>query len=163
MPDVGASGQGIPDLWHQQRAISSSFIPKSGSLGVMVERPSLTPPGATPMWPQPSPTWHWCTKNSASTPTPKNVDRRGGDLGSPNRPEEVSSPQGRGQCRSKIHLGKPGAKRHAISPDSSVDPPRFIDTDYYSPELKLILAREYRERNGGMNMIKYHRIYPLKR
>jgi hypothetical protein len=40
--------------------------------------------------------------------------------------------------------------------------PRFIDTDYFSPELKLILAREYRERNGGTNMIKYDRIYPLK-
>jgi hypothetical protein len=49
------------------------------------------------------------------------------------------------------------------SESRSVDPPRFIDTDYFSPELKLILAREYRERNGGTNMIKYDRIYPLKR
>jgi hypothetical protein len=49
------------------------------------------------------------------------------------------------------------------SESRSVDPPRFIDTDYYSPELKLILAREYRERNGGTSMIKYDRIYPLKR
>jgi hypothetical protein len=49
------------------------------------------------------------------------------------------------------------------SESRSADPPRFIDTDYYSPELKLILAREYRERNGGTNMIKYDRIYPMKR
>src|SRR5205085_763669 len=33
------------------------------------------------------------------------------------------------------------------SESRSVDPPRFVDTDYYSPELKLILAKEYRERN----------------
>jgi hypothetical protein len=49
------------------------------------------------------------------------------------------------------------------SESRSAGPPRFIDTDYYSPELELILAREYRERNGGTNMIKYDRIYPLKR
>jgi hypothetical protein len=49
------------------------------------------------------------------------------------------------------------------SESRSADLPRFIDTDYYSLELKLILAREYRERNGGTNMIKYDRIYPLKR
>jgi len=35
---------GIPDLWHQKRVISSSFIPKSGSFGVMLlQRPSMTP------------------------------------------------------------------------------------------------------------------------
>jgi hypothetical protein len=43
MPDVGGSSQGILDLWHQQRAISSSFILKPGSLGVLLERPTLTP------------------------------------------------------------------------------------------------------------------------
>jgi hypothetical protein len=49
------------------------------------------------------------------------------------------------------------------SESRSADPPRFIDTDYYSPELKLILAKEYRESNGGTHTIKYDRIYPLKR
>ena len=43
------------------------------------------------------------------------------------------------------------------------EPPRFVDTDYYSPELKLILAREYRENNGGTHTVKYDRIYSLKR
>jgi len=43
------------------------------------------------------------------------------------------------------------------------EPPRFVDTDYYSPMLKLVLAKEYRESNGGTHTIKYDRIYPLKR
>ncbi len=45
----------------------------------------------------------------------------------------------------------------------SAEPPRFVYTDYYSPELKLILAKEYYESNGGTHTIKYDRIYPLKR
>jgi hypothetical protein len=48
------------------------------------------------------------------------------------------------------------------SESRSTDPPRFVDTDYYSPELKLILAREYRESNGGTHTVKYDRIYALK-
>jgi hypothetical protein len=49
------------------------------------------------------------------------------------------------------------------SESRGVGPARFVDTDYYSPELKLILAKEYRESNGGTHTIKYDRIYPLKR
>jgi len=49
------------------------------------------------------------------------------------------------------------------SESRSAEPPRFVDTDYYSPELKLVLAKEYRERNGGTHTIKYDRIYSLKR
>jgi hypothetical protein len=49
------------------------------------------------------------------------------------------------------------------SESRGIDPPRFVDTDYYSQELKLILAKEYREKNGGTRMIKYDRIYPVQR
>jgi hypothetical protein len=49
------------------------------------------------------------------------------------------------------------------SESRTADPPRFVYTDYYSPELKLVLAKEYRESNGGTHTIKYDRIYPLKR
>jgi hypothetical protein len=49
------------------------------------------------------------------------------------------------------------------SESRSTDPPRFVHTDYYSPELKLILGKEYRENNGGTHIIKYDRIYPMKR
>jgi hypothetical protein len=49
------------------------------------------------------------------------------------------------------------------SESRSAEPPRFVYTDYYSPELKLVLAKEYRESNGGTHTIKYDRIYPLKR
>jgi hypothetical protein len=49
------------------------------------------------------------------------------------------------------------------SESRTAEPPRFVDTDYYSPELKLILAREYRENNGGTHTVKYDRIYSRKR
>lgn len=49
------------------------------------------------------------------------------------------------------------------SESRSAAPPRFAYTDYYSPALKLILAREYPEKNGGTHTIKYDRIYPVKR
>jgi hypothetical protein len=48
------------------------------------------------------------------------------------------------------------------SESRGADAPRFVDTDYYSPVLKLILAKEYRESSGGTQAIKYDRIYPLK-
>jgi hypothetical protein len=49
------------------------------------------------------------------------------------------------------------------SESRSAQPPRFVYIDYYSPELKLVLAKEYRENSGGTHTIKYDRIYPLKR
>jgi hypothetical protein len=41
-------------------------------------------------------------------------------------------------------------------------PLQFIDTDYYAPELKLIIGREYKEDGGRTNLIKFDRIYPIK-
>jgi len=38
---------------------------------------------------------------------------------------------------------------------------RFVNTDYYLPELKLILAKEYREPDGKTHLNKFDRIYPL--
>jgi len=49
------------------------------------------------------------------------------------------------------------------SESRSTDPPKFVDTDYYSRELKLILAKEYRYTNGRERLIKFDRIYPLNR
>jgi hypothetical protein len=49
--------------------------------------------------------------------------------------------------------------------ESSGDGPfRFIDTDYYAPGLKLVIAKEYRDRSGGdrTTLIKFDRIYPIK-
>jgi hypothetical protein len=41
--------------------------------------------------------------------------------------------------------------------------PRFINFDHYAPELKLVLAKEYREGDGRTTLIKFDKIYPLKR
>jgi hypothetical protein len=42
-------------------------------------------------------------------------------------------------------------------------PARFVDTDYYSPELRLSLAKEWRgSSGGGTHTNKYDRIYSLK-
>jgi len=36
-------------------------------------------------------------------------------------------------------------------------------TDYYSPELKLVIAKEYRDSDSKTTMIKFDRIYPIQR
>lgn len=41
--------------------------------------------------------------------------------------------------------------------------PVFVETDYYSPVLKLIIAKEFKERDGRASLNKFDRIYPLKR
>ena len=45
---------------------------------------------------------------------------------------------------------------------TSAVPPQFAYVDLYSPDLKLVLAREYKHRNGQTNVVKFDRIYPLK-
>jgi hypothetical protein len=44
----------------------------------------------------------------------------------------------------------------------SAAPPSFAYTEFYSPELKLIVGREYKEPDGRSELIKYDRIYPIK-
>ena len=39
----------------------------------------------------------------------------------------------------------------------------FINTDYYAPELKLVLAKEYRESDGRTTLNKFEKIYPTPR
>jgi hypothetical protein len=39
--------------------------------------------------------------------------------------------------------------------------PRLISTDYYSPDLKLVLAREY-DRGARREIVKFDRIYTIK-
>ena len=41
--------------------------------------------------------------------------------------------------------------------------PVFLYTDYYAPDLKLILAKEYRERDGSKTLNKFDNIYPSAR
>ena len=37
--------------------------------------------------------------------------------------------------------------------------PRFVNNDYYSPDLKMVIAKEYKKAGGATNWIKYDRIY----
>ena len=48
------------------------------------------------------------------------------------------------------------------SESHSAVPPQFVYTELYSPDLKLILGREFNHAGGKTNLIKYDRIYPLK-
>ena len=41
--------------------------------------------------------------------------------------------------------------------------PRFLNSDYYSPILKIVIAKEYRNSNGTTTWIKYDRITPADR
>lgn len=40
-------------------------------------------------------------------------------------------------------------------------PLRLINTDYYAPDIKLIIAKEYNDRDGRTTLIKFDKIYPL--
>jgi hypothetical protein len=40
--------------------------------------------------------------------------------------------------------------------------PVFFSTDYYSPDLKLIVAKQFKEPNGASLLNKYDKIYPAK-
>lgn len=40
--------------------------------------------------------------------------------------------------------------------------PAFFRTDYYAPDLKLIIGKEFKERDGMSPLNKYDRIYPMK-
>ena len=40
--------------------------------------------------------------------------------------------------------------------------PRFLDTDYYSPALNLVIAKEYQDGGNPNDLIKFDRIYSIK-
>jgi hypothetical protein len=44
----------------------------------------------------------------------------------------------------------------------SAVPPQYAYTDLYSPDLELVLGREYKRPGQEMHVVKYDRIYPLK-
>jgi hypothetical protein len=52
--------------------------------------------------------------------------------------------------------------RIAWNESTSAVPPQFAFTVLYSPDLKLVLGREYRHGGGRTNVIKFDRIYPVK-
>ncbi len=39
--------------------------------------------------------------------------------------------------------------------------PRYIYTDYYAPDLKLVLMKEYKETNGRSTFVKFDKIYSI--
>jgi hypothetical protein len=44
----------------------------------------------------------------------------------------------------------------------SAVPPQCAYTELYSPDLELVLGREYKDPGQEMHVVKYDRIYPLK-
>jgi len=47
------------------------------------------------------------------------------------------------------------------SESTSAAPPQYAFTELYSPDLKLVLGREYK-RGGKVELVKFDRIYPIK-
>ena len=41
--------------------------------------------------------------------------------------------------------------------------PIFLYTDYYAPDLKFIVGKEYREDDGSKTLKKFEKIYPSPR
>ena len=62
-----------------------------------------------------------------------------------------------GDNRFEIILYGPQGQQRSRLDDKSK--PVFMYTDYYAPDLKLILAKEYRERDGSTELIKFDKIY----
>jgi len=60
-----------------------------------------------------------------------------------------------GSCRYKVFV----MDRSVGADDGS---PVFFSTDYYSADLKLIIAKEFREGDGRTSLNKFDRIYPIK-
>ena len=60
-----------------------------------------------------------------------------------------------------------GCKYKVLRIDRSVlndkSKPVFVETDYYAPDLKLIIGKEYRESDGRTDLNKYDKIYSLPR
>jgi hypothetical protein len=48
------------------------------------------------------------------------------------------------------------------SESRDTSPPRYAYTEYYSPDLKFVVAKEYRNPDGTTTLIKYDRIYSIK-
>ncbi len=48
------------------------------------------------------------------------------------------------------------------SESRSAVPPSFAYTEFYSPDLKLIIGREYKRPDGHTELVKFDRIYPIK-
>ena len=38
---------------------------------------------------------------------------------------------------------------------------RLVSTDYYAPDLKLVLMKEYKEIDGRSTFVKFDKIYPV--
>jgi len=49
------------------------------------------------------------------------------------------------------------------SQSQGVAPPSFMNVDYYAPDLKLIIAKEYKDPGGRTTLIKFDKIYPIAR
>jgi hypothetical protein len=62
----------------------------------------------------------------------------------------------------KLYIG--GCSYNVLQIDRSVGndgaAPKFWETDYYSPDLKLIIAKEFKEGSGRTSLNKFDRIYP---
>jgi hypothetical protein len=61
-----------------------------------------------------------------------------------------------GPCRYQVFLIDRSTVRDNVAT-------RFTETDYYSPDLKLTLAKEFRETSGRTSFNKFDKIYVLKR
>jgi hypothetical protein len=60
-----------------------------------------------------------------------------------------------GPCKYSVLRIERSESRTAVPPD-------FVYTEFYSPELKLIIGREYKKSDGRTELIKFDRIYPIK-
>jgi hypothetical protein len=63
----------------------------------------------------------------------------------------------------ELYIGKCKYRIFKIERSQSQDnaPAVFLNVDYYAPELKLVIAKEFRERGGQTSLNKFDKIYPM--
>ena len=86
----------------------------------------------------------------------KFISERGGNYGRVYIELEVKKPEDLyiGQCKYSV-LRIDHAESHSAAP------PQYFYTELYSPDLKLVLGREYK-RGSEVKLIKFDRIYPIR-
>jgi hypothetical protein len=87
----------------------------------------------------------------------KFITERDGNYGRVYVELEVKKPEDLyiGPCRYSV-------LRIEHSESHSATPPQYAFTELYSPDLKLVLAREYKRTGGEVRIVKFDRIYAIK-
>lgn len=83
------------------------------------------------------------------------------DIEAPAEPARTRTVELRVAGHAELYIGN--CKYEVLKVERSLSqaaaPPAFVDVDYYSPDLKLVLAKEYKNGSARPTLIKFDKIY----